>query len=90
MKLELEIFGSLCATRVFRINDVEANSCDFGEQGDEDAENAEDYACGNMQFVSSGPTKEIMEKYSITESEYREVSKKLTEGLSFGCCGCCV
>ena len=57
---------------------------------DEDCENAEDYACGDMRFRRKGSTPKILAKYSITEIEYAEVASKLEDGLSFGSCGWCV
>lgn len=90
MKLELKIFGALCATENFTVNDVRADSGDFGTQGDEGQENAEDYACGNMLFTRKDSTTEVLEKYNITGAEYQEIAEKLEDGLSFGCCGLCV
>ena len=90
MELELEIYGSLAATRVFTINGVDAYYEDFGEKYDRDPENAEDYACGDMRFTGNPSTPEILDKYKITEEEYQEVVSKLEDGLSFGCCGLCV
>ncbi len=90
MKLELKIYGSLCSTQTFSINGITAKSSDFGESADEDQENAEDYACGDMKFTGTDSTPDVLEKYNITEKEYAEVTEKLEEGLSFGCCGWCV
>ena len=90
MELELEIYGSLCATSIFTINGVDAYYEDFGEKYDRDSKNAEDYSCGNMRFTGNPSTPEILDKYKITEEEYQEVVSKLEEGLSFGCCNCCV
>jgi hypothetical protein len=89
MKLELEIYGALCATRVFTINGIDAYYEDFGEKYDRDSENAKDYACGNMQFIGNPSTTEILSKYKITEEEYQEVVSKLEDGLSFGFCSLC-
>jgi hypothetical protein len=90
MKLELEIFGSLCSTRKFVINDIPADSYDFGDQGDEDIENAEPYGCGNMRFRGKSSVKEVLEKYSISEDDYNEIVSELEKRLSFGCCGWCI
>jgi hypothetical protein len=90
MDMKLEIYGALCETSKFVINGIEADAYDFGDKDDEDPDNAEDYGCGDMQFTSTPPTKEVLEKYSITEDEYRTVCEELNEGLSFGCCGWCV
>lgn len=89
MKLELKIYGCLCATEMFRINNVEADSRDFGILEDIDAANAEDYCCGNMSFERTKSNKRILSKYKISEKEYSEICDELEEGLSFGCCCLC-
>ncbi len=90
MKLELEICDSLCVTELFVINGISADSDDFGTQGDNDADNAEDYGCGDMIFERKTDTNEILKKYNITKEEYEKTAEKLEKGLSFGCCGWCV
>lgn len=88
MQLELEIYDSLCSTSTFKINGIEADSSDFGDQGDNDR--GKDYGCGNMQFEAKEATPEILAKYGITISEYNLVAGQLETGLSFGSCGWCV
>lgn len=88
MKLELEIYGSLCSTSTFRINGIDAESSDFGDQGDNSR--GEDYGCGNMQFEPKDATPEVLAKYGITVPEYNLVAGQLESGLSFGSCGWCV
>ena len=90
MKLELEIFGALCSTRTFKINDTRADSSDFGDQSDTARDEAEDHACGNMQFEPKDATPEVLEKYGITAAEYLIIAGQLEAGLSFGSCGWCV
>lgn len=90
MKLELKVYSALCSTERFVINGIKADSGDFGSQRDEDQKNAEDYACGDMQFTRKAATKEVLEKYKINKKEYDEVCSNLESGLSFGCCGWCV
>lgn len=90
MKLEMECYGALCSLSNFRINDIDADSSDFGEQYDRDRESAEPYACGDMQFTSYPPTQDVLTKYGITTSEYLIVASQLEEVLSFGHCGRCV
>lgn len=89
MKLELEVYGSLCSTATFTINGIKASSQDFGEQYDHDQDNAEDYGCGDMQFEKKPATPEVLAKYNITEPEYNIVAGQLEKGLSFGTCGWC-
>lgn len=88
MKLELEIAGALCWAEVFRINGIEADAEEFGEKYDASPSSAEDYSCGDMRFFPSLPTDEILNKFSITLSDYNIICEKL-DGLSFGCCGWC-
>ena len=91
MKLEVESMGALCSTEVFRINSRDAASGEFGEQHDEDQENAEPYACGDMQFKGHDQRNpKLMSKYGIDEHQYDIVVEALREELSFGSCGWCV
>ena len=90
MKLELQIYGSLCATKVFKINGVLANTEDFGSQYDNDLGNAKEYGCGDMVFERKPPTNDVLKKYKISDKEYEQIAKKLEDGLSFGNCGWCV
>ena len=87
---EIQIYGALCATSIFKINEIDADSCDFGSGYDESPEPAEDYACGNRVFEKIVATNEVLEKYKITEADYEKIADELVEKLSFGCCGWCV
>lgn len=89
MKLELKVFDCLCELRVFKINGICAHYSDFGDKEDMNTENAEDYACGDMQFIPKECSDKVLEKYSITKEEYDTVCNKL-DILSFGCCQWCV
>lgn len=89
MKLELEIYGSLCATQEFRINGIDADKDDFGEHYDAGSNYADDYSCGNRVFEGKLATEEILSKYNISVSEYNLVVNQLQVGLSFGNCGLC-
>jgi hypothetical protein len=89
MTHSISIYKALCATSEFVINGIDANSDDFGWQGDVNPENAEDYCCANMRFIPRQETKEILRKYSIDKEEYDEICEKLEDGLSFGSCGWC-
>lgn len=90
MKLKLSVEKCHCSTSEFIINDVVANSDDFGVQRDINSDNAEPYGCGDMNFLKIKPTKEVLEKYHISEVEYNEIASRLEEELSFGVCGWCV
>lgn len=90
MTLELTFGESFCYTPIFKINGIDADSNDFGEQYDIDSGNAEEGGCGDMQFTSIDPKPEILLKYGISEDEYFEICDQLSIGLSFGSCGLCV
>lgn len=90
MTYELEIHTAFCATALFEINGVPANSDDFGCSYDADPYNAEEYGCGDRVFESyNEPREGVLEKYRISETEYREICADLEAGLSFGNCGWC-
>jgi len=89
MKLELEFGEFFCYTPKFVVNGMNADSYDFGEQYDIDPDEAEPYGCGYMKFTRIYPTKKVLDKYGITESEYSIIAGQLEEGLSFGSCGLC-
>ena len=89
MAHEIEIFSALCSTKKFKINGINADSCDFGSQGDNDTEDAEAYCCGDMQFKPEAPKAGVLEKYKIDDLEYWTIANKLQEELSFGSCGLC-
>jgi len=89
VKLELEIFGSLCATCVFKINDIQAYEDDFGVLYDDNSDEAEEYSCGDRRFTPHDATDAVLAKYGITPAEYLIVCGQLESGLSFGNCGLC-
>ena len=90
MKIRLEVYDALCNTRDFEINGVTADSRDFGEQEDTDPDEAEEYACGNMQFIPFTVAPEgVLTKYGITQKEFDTVAEELSEKLSFGPCSWC-
>jgi len=96
----IEAMSALCSLKTIydkendcfispKINGVELQYEDFGEKYDIDEENAEEYCCGNMQFIPYDYIPdEILKKYNITLEEARLIQKKL-DCLSFGCCGWC-
>lgn len=89
MDLKLSFASCMCCAQEFEINGVKADSSDFGEQYDNDPENAEEYGCGDMTFFAKQAESEVLKKYKISLEEYEEVAVKLTSGLSFGSCGLC-
>ena len=81
----------LCVLEPSTINDVPVSMKDFGINVDFEYENKEtDYSCGNMQFLMYDyiDTK-VLEKYNITEQEYRKIQEKMKQVLSFGKCNYC-
>ena len=78
-----------CGIKKFKINGIDAYWDDFGEKYDRAPESAEPYGCGNMRFTRIDPTPEVLQKYSITESEYDSICYDLECGLSFGNCELC-
>lgn len=90
MKLELEGYSCLCATKIFRINDIDADDSEFGEKYDICPESAEEYGCGYMKFHAYDPDIKVMEKYGIDVHDWNVICDKLDDVLSFGICGWCV
>lgn len=88
--VEIDVYGCLCSLRKFVINNIDANYDDFGDKYDHNEDEADEYGCGDMRFDSRPPTKEILDKYKITEDEYYEICSELEEKLSFGYCGWCI
>lgn len=78
-----------CACETFTINGIDADKSDFGSTVDMDEENAEEYACGDRQFVPQMPTDEVLEKYGINLKEYAEICDELKSALAVGSCGWC-
>jgi len=79
-----------CACEKFTINGIDADVSDFGYTVDMDSENAEEYACGDRQFVPQMPTDKVLEKYGINLKEYAEICEKLGSALAVGSCGWCI
>lgn len=89
-KLIIKPFSHYCSLEEFNVNDVEdSNWWDFGYTYDACPSKAPEYGCGNKCFHANKHTEEILNKYSITETEYYEICKKLEEALHFGCCAEC-
>lgn len=90
MKLEIGFGKCFCCISSGTINGVGIEEKDFGSHEDKAPDKAEPYGCGDMQFERVQSTKEVLDKYSITEEEYEQICDKLQDGLSFGYCGWCV
>lgn len=91
MELIIKPFSSLpCRLEVFTINEKDADQEDFGDIYDHHKEDAEPYACADMQFNSVPATKKVLDKYNITEEEYYNICKELEYKLRVGRCGWCV
>lgn len=90
MELIIKPFHSLpCRLEVFTINGKGADQDDFGYMHDHDAESAETDTCSDMQFEFKFITKEILDKYKITEEEYRVICYELKRVLREGKCNSC-
>lgn len=90
MKIVCEAALYYCSLETFMINDIKADYDDFGYKMDTNHSIAEPYGCGNMEFIPNEPTQEILDKYNITEAEYKEICYRLVEELSYHKCGLCV
>ena len=88
MKIEIKQYGSLpCELEVFIINGIEADEDDFGELI---RVALEEYSCNVSGFKPKEHTQSVLEKYNITEDEYKSVCLKLNDTFSFGGCSLCV
>ena len=90
MDLRMQVYSAMCHLSVFTINGINADENDFVDKYDHDEENAEDYGCGDMRADILPATEEVLIKYGISITEYNEIASKVSEELSFGCCGWCV
>lgn len=91
MELVIKPFDALpCSLEIFTINGKTADQDDFGDTYDHDAESSDEYACMDMHFDRKPPTKEVLDKYNITEKEYDTICYELEYRLHVGGCGWCV
>ena len=91
MELIIEPYNALpCELDIFTINGKSADSSDFGEVYDHDEESAETYGCGDMWFEPKPPTKEVLDKYNITDQEYYNICNELEDKLRVGRCVWCI
>lgn len=92
--VKVEPYSALpCELMIFTINDIDANSADFGRIVDNDVWNAPDYGCGHKEFernTKQDDIKKCMEKYSLTWEEYLDIVFLLEEVLHVGQCSWCV
>jgi len=89
MKLELDVYSTLCETKVFKINGIKASYRDFGEKYDTAPDKRRPNICGNMAFKPALPTQQVLNKYGINITEYKYVCEKLKACVSFGTCRLC-
>lgn len=91
MELVIKPFSGLpCELEIFTINGKNAYEGDFGDTYDHDRENAKPYNCGDMYFEPKNLTKEVLDKYNITEEEYYHICNELEDKLHVGSCGWCI
>lgn len=75
MELVIQPYHGLpCELVVFTINGKDADSEDFGD----------------MHFDPKPSTKEVLDKYHITETEYNTICNELEDKLWVGRCGWCI
>lgn len=90
MELIVEPCDALpCELETFTINGKSADSSYFGDTFDHNEKRH--YGCGDMRFKPQSPTKEVLDKYNITEEEeYNKICDELEDKLCVGRCGWCV
>lgn len=89
MKLELDVYSTICETKMFRVNGIKATYKDFGEKYDAAPDKLKLHFCGNMVFRSKAPTQQVLEKYAIKVREYNAICEHLKACVSFGTCKLC-
>ena len=91
MELKIKTHHALpCRAEVFTINGKNAEQNDFGDMYDHHAQDAEPYACADMHFDPKPPTKEVLNRYKITDKEYYDICNELESELYVGRCGWCI
>lgn len=97
--IKIEPYGALpCEAQTFEVNGVEGDKSDFGHNDDEgsfDYEygewDDENWACADNRFTPRADIPDgVLEKYGITEQEYRDIQDKCVEIFNVGGCGWCV
>lgn len=89
MKLELDVYSSICETKIFVVNGVKATYKDFGRKVDTQPNQSKPNICGNMTFESIASTKQVLDKYKISTNEYNHICTLLRGCMSFGVCKQC-
>lgn len=89
MQVTLEVLKGYCALKAFEINGVSAEYRDFGNKEDADPPNEAYCGCSDMRFTPILPTQEVLDKYGINVTEYKEICDMLGSKLSFGACNLC-
>jgi hypothetical protein len=77
---------------IFTINDIDADSTDFGRNVDNAEWDAPDYGCGCREFeryTEKDNIEKCMETYSLTWDEFDDISSLLEEVLHVGQCAWC-
>ena len=91
--VKVEPYSALpCELMIFTINDIDANSTDFGINVDNAEWDAPDYGCGCRVFeryTEKNDIKKCMEKYSLTWEEYLDIASLLEKVLYVGQCSWC-
>jgi len=85
-----------CSLQSGEINGVYLDSNDFGEMEDTrdffiDDDALARWGCSNMHFIPSEEVnQEALERYNITEEEFRKIQDRLECILDVGTCGWCI
>lgn len=79
-----------CSCREFTVNGIDADVDDFGRTDDCNPGIAEQYGCGDRQFLPKYATDAVLAKYGITLLQYAEICELLKDKLAVGMCGWCV
>lgn len=92
-------YGALpCEAATFEVNGIKGCKSDFGHNSDVgsfDYEygpwDDENWSCADNQFEPHTDIPDgVLEKYKITEQEYRDIQDKCSSIFSVGGCGWCV
>ena len=89
VKLELDVYSSICETKTFVVNGVKATYKDFGLKIDTQPDKYRPNICGNMRFEAISPTQQVLDKYRISSNEYKHICTLLKGCISFGLCKQC-